>query len=287
VTPSTSLRALWLLGAPQLRLNLMRYAATTGLDLHSRSWVELLGEVYILVFWMFWLLAVLGLAAGGVAGVLLALGDPPAVSSWLATVALAIGFVWDLRRAVSRSPFVFDPADRQLLCPTPLDRRWVALDRLARYWPKVALIWTAGATVLAYAIHEAARQRPLTLPGLVPIVADGFKAAIVVALLQLALQSVAWAAGAWRLRRDADPRYVRVLPAVVAVLWLGWGALIASRTTQGPLQALATVPLLRPLQMGAAAAFGVQKALPGSGAWRWLADWFCWGWQYSRPHRAS
>jgi hypothetical protein len=263
VTPSTSLRALWLLGAPQLQLNLMRYAATTGLDLHSRSWVELLGEVYILVFWMFWLLAVLGLAAGGVAGVLLALGDPPAVSSWLATVALAIGFVWDLRRAVSRSPFVFDTADRQLLCPTPLDRRWVALDRLARYWPKVALIWTAGATVLAYAIHEAARQRPLTLPGLVPIVADGFKAAIVVALLQLALQSVAWAAGAWRLRRDADPRYVRVLPAVVAVLWLGWGALIASRTTQGPLQALATVPLLRPLQVGAAAAFGV----PESVAW--------------------
>ena len=200
---SNAPRALWVLEAPQLRVSLARYAATTGLDLHSRSWVELLGEVYILVFWVFWLLAVLGFAAGGVASVLLALGDPSAVSSWTATVALAIGFVLDLRRAVSRSPFIFDPTDAQLLCATPLNRRWVALDRLPRHWLKLVSVWMAGATVLAYAIHEAARQRPLTLPGLVPIVADGFKAALVVALLQLTLQTVAWAAGAWRLRLPA------------------------------------------------------------------------------------
>jgi hypothetical protein len=263
MTSRGALQALWVLGGPQLRLNLARHAAKTGLELHNRSWLELLGEFYILVFWIFWLLAVLGLAAGEVAGWLLALGDPATVSAWLATVALAAGLVWDLRRAVARSPFVFSAADAQLLCATPLDRRWVVLDRLARYWPKVVLIWTAGATVLAYAIHEAARHRPLTLPGLVPIVWDGFGAATVVALLQLSLQSLAWVAGAWRLRRDTHPRIVRAFPAAAAVLWLGWSALASPGDARGLLHALTTFPALRPIQAAGAAAFGV----PGSAPW--------------------
>lgn len=53
VSSRGALRALWVLGAPQLRLNLARYAARTGLDLPNRSWLELLGEFYILLFWMF------------------------------------------------------------------------------------------------------------------------------------------------------------------------------------------------------------------------------------------
>lgn len=207
----------------------------------------------------------LGLAAGEVAGWLLALGDPAAVSARLMTVALGAGLVLYLRRAVSRSPFVFDAADAQLLCAAPLDRAWVALDRLARYWLRGVLIWAAGATVLAYAIHEAARQRPLTLPRLAPIVLHGFGAAIAVALLQLGLQSLTWAAGAWRLRRDMQPRYLRVLPVAVTVSWLGWGVLALPGSSGDLLLALASFPLWRPLQGAAGAAFGVAGSIP------WLA----------------
>ena len=260
-----ALRTLWILQAPQLRFNLARIAFITGLDVKKPSPGELLSTLYILLFWMVWVLAVLGLAAGEVAGWLVQMGDPATVAADLTAIGLAAWLLVELVQTTRHSPFVFSQTDAQRLCPTPLDRRAVALDRLARRWPLMGLLWAVVATVLAFAVSEAGRTDDMTLLELLPLIASGGRAAALVVPLQLGGQAASWAAGAWRLQGDrAHPR-LRWLSWILGGIWLTWAipAINDDANMGATVATLARVTPLWPLRRVTAAAYPTSDGVFG------------------------
>ncbi|MBE0699944.1 MAG: hypothetical protein IH586_23710 [Anaerolineaceae bacterium] len=243
------LRAVWLVRSRILRMDLGFWMILLGYDLKLKRFTNRLYLVYALIFFALWIFVVLTLLADyGARGLkLLPLSSPLASAVLIGVLSLSGLFLVELFQAARRSPFTFSDEDALHFCMTPLDRRLVCLEWLLEAWARSELAVGAVSIVLAYSLVEALASHPLTPADLPMYILAGVRMFLVAAPLYLALKSIAWAAGAWRLRGMREPGNLRWVSPVL-VLIVGGGLVLG-----GP-QSL--VAILAPLSLALQAGLG-------------------------------
>lgn len=240
-------RVVWLVRSRVIRGDLNFWLVVIGYDPRSRSFNNQIYLVYALIFFAVWIFMVLTLLADIAARFLMRLGfaTPQSAAVGVGSLVMAGLFLLELFQATRRSPFVFSDADAHLLSHTPVDRRPVALIWMLQAWVERGLGVAAGAVVLGYALLQAQSPRALTPADLPAYLVAGGRMALVAAPLYLALLSLTWAAGAWRLRGRREPANLRwIAPGLL--LALAGGA--AARGLEGLIIWLA--PLTFPIRAG-------------------------------------
>lgn len=219
---SNDLRAVWLVRSRKLRSDLEFWLTLIGYDRKEGSFGSWIYLVYVIIFFSVWIFAVLALLADATGQLLLALpfGSPLVSAVITGTIAVTAVFLIELYSATRRSPFVFSEADATLICQTPVDRRWVALIWFLGAWVSRGIFIWAAAVVLGYGHLEAQFAGELGAADFFRYLLAGLRIAAVVAPLHLAIQALAWAAGAWRLCWDRDRAAFRLLAPILAVLFI-------------------------------------------------------------------
>lgn len=217
---SADWRVAFTLRARQLAPRWAFWLLLAGYDVRDRSGRDYLYIPYLLAFWSAWFLAVLAFVAGNLASRLTtyqAAARP--VSILLFLLLLLAWSLFQLHRAARRSPFIFTDTDAHLLCLTPLDRRPIALAWLLGEWPfKSAPFWLA-AVITGFTLAEL--QTITTLADALRYLLSGVRALSVVLPLQLALLTLVWCAGAYRLQAaDTRPGLRRLAPLLTLLLGL-------------------------------------------------------------------
>lgn len=219
------LRAVWLVRWRRLLSQLGFWLILIGYNRRTRSFSSRIYLVYVIIFFSLWIFMVLTLLADFGRQVLEALPgvSPLAAAVTAGEIVFVIYFLIELSLGSRRSPFVFSEADAHLLCVTPVDRRYVAVLWLLGGWLERGLLLWPGAVVLGYALLEAQLARELTVADLPLYLWAGLRMLVVAVLLHLAAQSLAWSAGAWRLKGKRDLPILRWAAPVLALLLVaGW-----------------------------------------------------------------
>ena len=223
------LRAVWLVRSRAVWSDLGFWLVLIGYNPRQRKISNPLYFVYAVLFFALWVFIVLTLLADYAARFLVGLpfASPQGAAIGVGVLAALALFLYELFRATQRSPFVFSDADAHLLVLTPVDRRPVALFWLLTAWLERGLGVWAGAVVIGYALLQAQFPRAMTPADLPVYLFAGARMFIIAVPLYLALLSLAWAIGAWRLRGAREPANLRWIAPVAALLLAGLAYLIS------------------------------------------------------------
>jgi hypothetical protein len=247
---STDLRAAWYLKWRVLFNQTEFWLVLFGYDMKKRSFDGWGYLIYVIIFFIIWIFMVLLLLANIGGQLLLAL--PFASQQEAAAAAGLIGFLafflLELYQASRRSPFVFSEADSYILCLTPLNRRSVVMLWFTIAWLGRAMILWPGGIVLGYALYEAQTAVEFAFSDLPYYILSGMRMLAVIIPLHLAVQSLAWAAGAWRLQGKRDLPTLKWSAPLLLILFAGSFIL----TAQTGIAAFTswTWPLHFPIQAG-------------------------------------
>jgi hypothetical protein len=211
------LRAVWMVKSRQIAARLSWWLTLTGYDRRDRSLTQRIYLVYVAVFWIFWLAAVLSLLAGPVATLLKILGGSTLnrIAAGLGALALLIWGLYQLWQASRRSPIVFSEEDAYLICQAPVPAEGVALTWFLGDWIEAAAPFLAGALTVSIALVDSLLAENIHPADLPAYLSAGLRAVLATALAQIGVMALVWAAGALRLQRD---RRLRWQPA--ALRWL-------------------------------------------------------------------
>jgi hypothetical protein len=229
-----------------------------GYDPRSKSINNHIYLVYALAFFTIWVFMILTWLADAAARFLqtLPFGSAVSAAAGLGAWGLLAVFLYELYRATRRSPFIFSEADAHHLCTAPLARGPVALVWLLTAWIQRGLPIYAVSVVIAYALVQALAPKPLTTGDLPFYLVAGFRMVLVIIPLYLGLLSVAWSAGAWRLRSARERINLRWLAPGIVILFAGlYLALGAERS----------LVILTPLAFFVRAGLGLAPWLSGLG----------------------
>ncbi|MBE9474154.1 MAG: hypothetical protein IMY85_04630 [Chloroflexi bacterium] len=215
------MRAVWMVRLPQIKSRIGYWLSALGYQYQDRSINNRVYFLYFLAFWSAWIFAVLSLLAGTIAKILESTQiDNP--NHTLALVGGIIFLIWvlvELFRVSRISPFIFSEADVYLICQTPVNRRFVALVWFLGDWLEYAIIFWAGGVILGFASVELQIEGNLEISELVLYLYSGFRAFLIILLLQLACQALVWSFGTMRLRGEREVSWLPIIPLGLAA-WL-------------------------------------------------------------------
>jgi hypothetical protein len=253
------LRVVWLVMSRQLKTQLEFWLLLVDYNQKSRSISDWLYQGYLFIFAIIWGLAMLTLLADFSGQVLVAIPFTSYESTALAigSIAFILFFLLELFSASRRSPFVFSEADAHLICQTPVDRRIVAIVWFFRAWLFRSLIIYPASIVLGYALLEAQFTGELSISHLPIYMLAGFRMLVIAIPVHLALHTLAWAAGAWRLHGNRDLPALHWSAPILAILLLT-GCVLSTFGYEVDVQTW-LFPLVFPLQAG----LGIVSFLPG------------------------
>jgi hypothetical protein len=230
------LKAVRLVWSRRLNAQLAYWLVIIGYDRETGSFSSRIYLVYVIIFFSLWIFVVLTLFAGFAGQILTQLSRrSPALAAAAAGAAGLVAYtLLELTLATRRSPFSFSEEDAHLLCMTPVDRRIVALIWLVDGWLKRGLILWPVSVVLGYALVEANSAGELSAADLPRYLLAGLRMVVIAILMLLGGQSLAWAAGARRLRGVREITGLRWLAPVLGVVIFG-GWLLAAPPSGGSL----------------------------------------------------
>lgn len=218
---SPDLQAAWYLKWRVLFSQTEFWLVLLGYDMKKRSFDGWGYLIYVIIFISIWIFMVLLLLADIGGKVLLALpfSSPQAAAAAAGLIGFLAFFLLELYQASRRSPFVFSESDSYVLCLTPLNRRSVAMLWFTIAWLGRAMILWPGGIALGYALYEAQTAVEFTFSDLPYYILSGMRMLAVTIPLHLAIQSLAWAAGAWRLQGTRDLPTLRWSAPLLFVLF--------------------------------------------------------------------
>lgn len=225
----SDLRALWFVRSRVIFLELGYWMILLGYDLRLKRFTNRIYLVYTVIFFSIWIFALLALLADFGARLLRAIAapSPVAAAALVGVVALLALFLVELFQATNRSPFSFSDEDALHFCTSPIDRRPVCLEWLLEAWVRSELAVGAVSVVLAYSVVETLAAEPLTLADLPMYIFSGARMILVAAPLYLGMKSIAWTAGAWRLRGMVEPVNIRWI-SLALLIFLAAGLFLLS-----------------------------------------------------------
>ena len=259
------MRAAWMVRIRQMESEFAFWLALIGYNKRDKSISHRIYLVYAVVFMSIWVFAVFTLFAGSGAGLLKLLNptNPASAAAWLAFLVLAVWGSISLVRYSRRSPFMFSEDDAYLICQTPIDRRAITLAWFPAGWLESALPFWALAVTLGFSLAELGLAGQPSVMDIPSYVLMGLRALFLFLPLQMGILALLWAEGAIRLQRDINPRWVRWLALILAMVSIG--ALVLNIATYGLGGRLDTVwqviywPAIYPILAG----FGVMEWVPG------------------------
>ena len=260
------MRAAWLLFSHQMRGRLRFWLAAVGYQPGERSLSDWLYYVYVALFFLAWVLAMLFLLASGLAGFIrgLPFASPPAVCALLLSLALGVWLLLTWNRASRRSPLVLSEEDAYLLAQTPIDRRPVELLGFLGSWLPAGLGFGAAAIALGFSLAEISLQGKVTPLDMPLYLTLGLRAALVVLPLQLAVHALIWSWAGLRLQVGTWRPWLRWLTLGLSLLWLALIVALPGGTGASLFDALLARPAWSWLTAPVLGAFG---------AGGWLGAW--------------
>lgn len=240
----------WILFRRRTFSRLVYWCLVLGYDVRDQSLTNRFYFLYFCAFWLAWVLAIFFLLGSSLAGLfsLFPAITPPAVTVLLGAFILAVWAVILLWQVARRSPFIFSEPDAYLLCQAPVHRRSVGVAWFLMDWFVTAFLFATGATIISFALTEAALPHAAGIGDLPAYFASSLRALAVILPLQMGLQAGLWGLGALRLRRDRPPGELLWLRLTILILGL---SLLTALFFPGWLAVILT-PLILPLH----AAFG-------------------------------
>ncbi len=236
--------------------------------------------VYLILFFSIWVFMTLTLFASVGATLLHWINphDPAGAAVFLETLALGVWSVFSLWQALHRSPIVFSEPDAVLICQTPVNRRPVTLRWLLMPWFENAIPFWLVAITLGFSLAEITMPGAIGASRILEYVGYGLRAWVAILPVHLALFSLQWVVGIYRLQRDRRRRWLAapvMAAAIVLLAFLLFFALKGGAALFVPWDAVARV-LLFPVRAGfAPGSLSIALLASGLGAAAIL------GWMYA------
>ena len=245
------MRAVWMVRLPQIKGGIGYWLSALGYQYQDRSLINRIFLLYFLVFWSAWIFAVFSLLSGAIATILeiTQIENPTHALALIGAIIFIIWVLVELFRVSRSSPFIFSEADVHLVCQTPINRRYVALVWFLSAWIEYAIVFSAGGVILGFAFTELHIDGSLGISELLLFLYSGFRAFIIILLLQFACQALIWSFGTTRLRWDRDVSWLPLIPfGIVAWLLILIFMRLGSDSWQTPLSYLLLLPIYYPFQ---------------------------------------
>ncbi|HZW03507.1 MAG TPA: hypothetical protein VFF68_06255, partial [Anaerolineaceae bacterium] len=223
-----------------------------GYDINERSGSNYGYLVYLIIFFAIWGLVVLSLLSSATAVGLqaVAAASPGPFAVLLLSALLLAWWLWALYGAARRSPIRFSGEDAALVCSTPTPRPGVVFAWSLSDWLQAAVPFWGLAVVLGFALTEIRLGDVDIWENLPAFLANGFRFFLPVLLAQAGMFAVTRALGCYRLQRDADRRWLALVPLALA-------GLLAFAVLTDSLPDLAALPGLVPAAYPAGLAAGL------------------------------
>jgi hypothetical protein len=210
--------------------------------------------VYLVIFFSAWVFAMLTFFANGGAMILKAINPEHMVKAAVSLEVLALGgwSLFALWQATRRSPVVFNEQDAYLLSQTPSSRRQVVLRWFIMPWLKSAIPFWLITVTLGFSLAELSMVGPISTARIPEYATYGLLPLAAILPIQLALFTVQWIAGIYRLQKDFDRRWLFwavMIPAAILVFFLLAASFGATNILPAGLNSAATA-LLLPLTTG-------------------------------------
>ncbi|NLN69685.1 MAG: hypothetical protein GX142_02720 [Chloroflexi bacterium] len=183
----------------------------------DRSWENILYLIYLVIFFSVWWFVVLVFFAGGGAAILQGLNpqQPQIAAVAVALIAFLLWFVVAGFRSLRRSPVVFSEEDAYLVCQMPLDPRKLGLRWMLMPWLKSLVPFAAFAVTLGFSLAEVGMNPgAITINRVLNYSWQGLRALLAIIPIHLAMFTMIWIIGAWRVNAR---RYNRLLPGPTAL----------------------------------------------------------------------
>ncbi|RJQ44294.1 MAG: hypothetical protein C4545_01550 [Anaerolineaceae bacterium] len=206
---------------------------------------------YLFLFFSVWLFAMLTFLAQGGAVILGAINanDPVCAATFLEISILGLWNLFALWQAMKRSPIVFSEQDATLICQMPVSHRQVVMRWFFLPWLKNAIPFWLLTIVIGFSVAETTMAGSLGTNSISGYIAYGLRAWITIIPVQLALFSLQWIFGIYRLQKDSAYRWLKWLVMIFAILFLFLFLSIASNHFFDPLAHLG-LNLTLPIQAG-------------------------------------
>lgn len=234
---------------PQIKGGIGYWLSALGYQYQDRSLINRIFLLYFLVFWSAWFIAVFSLLSGAIATILetTQIANPTHALALIGSIIFIIWVLVELFRVSRSSPFIFSEADVHLVCQTPINRRYVALVWFLSAWIEYAIVFSAGGVILGFAFTELHIDGSLGISELLLYLRSGFRAFIIILLLQFACQAFVWSFGTLRLRKERDLSWLPIIPlGLSAWLFLRF-FLYLGNSASDSWHALLSYPLIFPI----------------------------------------
>jgi len=180
--------------------------------------------LYLIVFFSVWIFITLTFLASGGAVFLRLLNpeDPARAAIFLEVLLLGVWSVFALWQSVKRSPVVFSEQDATLICQMPLSHRQVTMRWFFMPWLKSAIPFWLVAITIGFSLAEIAMPGTMGASRLPEYAGYGIRAWIAILPVQLALFSLQWIVGVYRLQKDLERRWLVWPVLTTAIVFLAF-----------------------------------------------------------------
>jgi len=180
--------------------------------------------LYLILFFGVWIFITLTFFASGGAVFLRLLNpdDPVRAAVFLEVFIMGVWSIFSFWKSLKRSPVVFSEQDAALICQMPVSPRHVTIRWFLMPWLKSAVPFWLMAIALGFSVAE------ITLPGvmgasrILEYAGYGLHAWLAIMPIHLALFSLQWAVGIYRLQKNLDRDWLAWLVIPVTVVFFSF-----------------------------------------------------------------
>jgi hypothetical protein len=174
---------------------------------------------YLILFFSVWIFVTLTFFASGIELLLIYINpnDPIQAATFLEVLLLGSWCIFSLRQSCKRSPVSFSEQDGLLLCQTPINRSLVPLRWLLMPWIKNAVLFWLIAITLGFSVAEISMSSTHGTINLIEYAGYGIRAWLAILPIHLALFSLQWAVGIYRLQKNINRDWLiwLVMPVMI------------------------------------------------------------------------
>jgi hypothetical protein len=225
-----------------------------ALDHRDRSLNNRIYLLYLVLFFSAWIFVTLTFFAGSGAFFLRMLNpdNPIRAATTVEVFLLGVWGLYKLWQSCKRSPVIFSEQDAVLICQMPVNRRLVVMRWLLMPWLESAIPFWLVAITLGFSLAE------ITLPGVMKAdylpayIGYGMRAWLTILPVHLAMFSLNWAVGIFRLQKDLERRWLAwpvITSALMFLSFLLFSLLDTSISSLSPLDVILKI-IIYPIQAG-------------------------------------
>ncbi len=215
------MRAVHWLRTQQEAHELRYWLSYLAYDYRDRSFSNRIYLLYLILFFSVWIFVTLTLFASGGSAFLRVLNpaDPARAATLLEVFLLAIWSIYTFWESTKRSPLVFSEEDAALICQMPVSRPHVTMRWFLMPWLESAIPFWLIAITLGFSIAEITMPGAMNASRIFEYAGYGLRAWFAAIPIHLALFSMRWVMGVYRLQKDIERPWLTWLAIPVWVIF--------------------------------------------------------------------